>query len=87
MEKSDFFSKEIDGKTPLPSNRAWSRASKKVGPLPSIDQGPEKSESEGAKKGPFCTSMGILATLGLSTEFAPRAEKNIFVGKVASEHP
>ena len=45
----------------------------------------EISESEGAKKGPFC--MGILATLGLSTEFAPRAEKNIFVGKVASEHP
>ena len=83
--KIRLFSKEIDGKTPLPSNRAWSRASKKVGPLPSIDQGPEKSESEGAKKGPFC--MGILATLGLSTEFAPRAEKNIFVGKVASEHP
>ena len=30
----------------------------------------EKSESEAAKKGPFCTStlMGILATLGLSTQ-------------------
>ena len=31
--------------------------------------------------------MGILATLGLSKEFAPRVEKNIFVEKVASEHP
>ena len=45
----------------------------------------EKSEPEGAKKGPFC--MGILATLGLSTEFEPRAEKNIFVDKVVSEYP
>ena len=59
-----FFSREIDGKTPLPSNWAWSRTSKKAGPLPSIDQEPEKSESEGAKKGPFC--MGILVTLSLS---------------------
>ena len=31
--------------------------------------------------------MGILATLGLSTEFAPRAEIIIFVEMVASEHP
>ena len=45
----------------------------------------EKSESEGAKKGLFC--MGILATLGLSTEFEPRAEKHIFVDKVVSEYP
>ena len=30
--------------------------------------------------------MGILATLGLSTEFEPRAEKNIFVDKVVSEY-
>ena len=32
--------------------------------------------------------MGILVTLSLSTENAPRAEKNIFVdNKVVSEHP
>ena len=31
--------------------------------------------------------LGILAALGLSTEFEPRAEKNIFVGKVVSGHP
>ena len=53
MEKVDFLTKKIDGKTPLPSDRAWSRASKKVGPLPSIDQGPKKCESEGAENGPF----------------------------------
>ena len=74
MEKFDFFSKKIECTTPIPFDQAWSRAYKKVGVVHSIDQGPEKSLSEGAKKGPFC--MGILATLGLSTEFAPRAEKN-----------
>ena len=57
----------------------------KVGVAVSIASYAEKCESEGAKQGPFC--MGILATLGLSTEFAPRAEKNIFAEKVASEHP
>ena len=49
-KKVDFLTKKIDGKTPLPSDRAWSRASKKVGPSVSIDQEPEKCESEGAKK-------------------------------------
>ena len=63
-KKVDFLTKKIDGKTPLPSDRAWSRASKKVGPLPSIDQGPEKCEPEGAENGRFC--MGILVTLSLS---------------------
>ena len=59
MEKFDFFSKEIDCKAPLPFDQAWSRAYKKVGPLQSIDQGPKKSESEGAfydtlaENGPF----------------------------------
>ena len=43
----------------------------------------EKSAAQGAKKGRFC--MGILVTLSLSTENAPRAEKNIFVDKVVSE--
>ena len=31
--------------------------------------------------------MGILVTLSLSTENAPRAEKKNFVDKVVSEHP
>ena len=53
--------------------------------MQSIASYDEKSAAQGAKKGPFC--MGILATLGLSTEFEPRAEKNIFVDKVASEYP
>ena len=43
MEKVDFFSKEIDTEASLPFDQAWSRASKKVGPSVSIDQGPEKS--------------------------------------------
>ena len=42
MEKIDFFSRAIDGKTPLPSDQAWSRASKKVGPLPSMTSYAEK---------------------------------------------
>ena len=48
MEKVDFLTKAIDCKAPLPFDQAWSRAYKKVGPLQSIDQGPKKSESEGA---------------------------------------
>ena len=31
--------------------------------------------------------IGILVTLGLSTENAPRAGKNVFADKVASEYP
>ena len=49
----------------------------------------EKSEAQGAKKGPFCKLkliMGILATLSLSTE-TPRAGKNTFVDTVVSECP
>ena len=61
MKKIDFFSREIDGKTPLPSDRAWSRASKKVGPLPSIDQGPEKYASQGAENGHFPIQKRSLA--------------------------
>ena len=76
MEKIDFFSRAIDGKTPLPSDQAWSRASKKVGPSVSIDQEPEKCESEGAKKGRFC--MGILVTLSLSFKKAPIGRKKYF---------
>ena len=53
MEKFDFFSKEIDTEASLPFDQAWSRAYKKVGVVHSIDQGPEKSESEGAENGPF----------------------------------
>ena len=58
MEKLDFKTKAIDGKTPLPSDRAWSRASKNVGPL-KMAQGPEKYESEGAENGHF-----LIYTLG-----------------------
>ena len=53
--------------------------------MKSIASNAEKSAAQGAKKGRFC--MGILVTLSLSTENAPRAEKNIFVDKVVSEHP
>ena len=76
MKKIDFFSWEIDGKTPLPSDRAWSRASKKVGPLQSIASNQEKSGAQGAKKGPFC--MGILVTLSLSKKKAPIGRKKYF---------
>ena len=60
-KKVDFLTKKIDGKTPLPSDRAWSRASKKVGPLPSIDQGPEKYASQGAENGHFPIQKRSLA--------------------------
>ena len=85
MKKVDFFPREIECTTPIPVNQAWSRASKKVGVVHSIASYDEKSAAQGAKKGRFC--MGILVTLSLSTENAPRAEKNIFVDKVVSEHP
>ena len=64
MKKIDFFSRAIDTEASLPFDQAWSRASKKVGPSVSIDQEPEKCESEGAENGRFC--MGILVTLSLS---------------------
>ena len=48
MKNIDFFSKNIECTTPIPFDQAWSRASKKVGVVHSIDQGPKKSESEGA---------------------------------------
>ena len=85
MKNIDFFSEEIETKSFIPFKRAWSREFKNVLLFVSIAPYAEISESEGAKKGPFC--MGILATLGLSTEFEPRAEKNIFVDKVVSEYP
>ena len=47
-EKNRFFSRAIDTEASLPFDQAWSRASKKVGPSVSIDQEPEKCESEGA---------------------------------------
>ena len=53
-EKVDFLTKKIECTTPIPFDQAWSRAYKKVGVMHSIDQGPEKSESdEGAENGPF----------------------------------
>ena len=82
-KKVDFFPRAIDCKASLPFYQAWSRAYKKVGPLQSIASNAEKSAARGAKKGPFC--MGILVTLSLSAGNAPRAEKNNFVDKVASE--
>ena len=75
MKKIDFFSREIERMASLPFDQAWSRASKKSrsGPLQSIASYDEKSAAQGAKKGRFC--LGILVTLGLSTENAPRAGK------------
>ena len=73
MENIDFFSKAIDCKASLPFDQAWSRASKKVGPLQSIASNQEKSGAQGAKKGPFC--MGILVTLSLSKKKAPIGRK------------
>ena len=61
MKKIDFLTKSIDGKTSLPFDQAWSRASKKVGPLPSIDQGPEKYASQGAENGHFPIQKRSLA--------------------------
>ena len=52
--------------------------------MKSIASNAEKSAAQGAKKGRFC--MGILVTLSLSTENAPRAEIFFVVDKV-SEHP
>ena len=46
VEKFDFLTKAIDTEASLPFDQAWSRASKKVGPSVSIDQEPEKCESE-----------------------------------------
>ena len=60
-------------KTPLPSDRAWSRASKKVGPLKSIDQGTEKIFHCGPILARFC--MGILS---LSKKKAPIGLKIFF---------
>ena len=76
MENIDFFSRAIDCKASLPFDQAWSRASKKVGPLQSIASNQEKSGAQGAKKGPFC--MGILVTLSLSKKKAPIGRKKYF---------
>ena len=54
MEKVDFLTKKIECTTPIPFDQAWSRAYKKVGVVHSIDQGPEKSESEGAFYDTLC---------------------------------
>ena len=48
MEKVDFLTKDIECTTPIPFDQARSRAYKKLGVVHSIDQGPEKCESEGA---------------------------------------
>ena len=61
MEKFDFFPKEIVCNTWLPSDRAWSGASKKVHVLQSIDQGPEKYASQGAENGHFPIQKRSLA--------------------------
>ena len=47
--------KKIETTTPIPFDQAWFRAYsyKKVGVVVSIEQGPKKSESEGAENGPF----------------------------------
>ena len=76
MKKSIFFPRAIDCKAPLPFDQAWSRASKKVGPLQSIASNAEKSHARGAENGPFC--MGILVTLSLSKIKAPIGRKKDF---------
>ena len=75
-QKVDFLTKKIECTTPIPFDQAWSRAYKKVGVVHSIDQGPEKSESEGAENARFC--MGILVTLSLSLKKAPIGRKKYF---------
>ena len=75
-KKVDFLTKKIETTTPIPFDQAWSRASKKVGVVVSIASYAEKSESKGAKKGPFC--MGILVTLSLSKKKAPIGLKIFF---------
>ena len=75
-KKVDFLTKKIECTTLIPFDQAWSRACKKVGVVHSIEQGPEKCESEGAENGRFC--MGILVTLSLSKKKALIGLKNIF---------
>ena len=53
VKKSTFLTKKIETTTPIPFEQAWSRAYKKAGVVVLIDQGPKKSESEGAENGPF----------------------------------
>ena len=79
MKKIDFFSWEIDGKTPLPSDRAWSRASKKVGPYHQSIRGPRnmKYASQGAENGHF--RIGY-KNIPASIDDAPKAvqgERNV----------
>ena len=57
MKNFDLFSKKIETTTPIPFERAWSREFKNALLFVSIAPYAEISESEGAKKGPFC--MGI----------------------------
>ena len=83
MKNIDFFSVISYLTVTIPFDRAWSQELKNVLLFVSIASYDEISAAQGAKKGPFC--MGILATLSLGTGNAPRAEKNNFVDKVASE--
>ena len=69
MKNIDFLSREIETKSFIPCNQAWSRASKNVILFVSIASYDEKSAAQGAKKGRFC--MGILVTLSLSKKKAP----------------
>ena len=65
MKNIDFFPRAIDFKASLPFDQAWSQEFKNVLLFVSIASYDEKSAAQGAKKGPFCTHMGILVTLGL----------------------
>ena len=85
MKNIVFFSAISYLTVTIPFDRAWSQEFKNVLLFVSIASYDEKSAAQGAKKGRFC--MGILVTLSLSTENAPRAGKNIFADKVASEYP
>ena len=60
-KKVDFLTKKIECTTPIPFDQTWSRAYKKVGVVHSIDQGPEKSEPEGALYVTLCGRVPVRA--------------------------
>ena len=76
MKNIDFFSVISYLTVTVFSESLWSRALKNTFTVKKAIVGAEKSESQGAKKGPFC--MGILVTLSLSKKKAPIGLKIFF---------
>ena len=60
------------------------RASRASTRFTSVEQASEEGVEEGVK---WALSQLAGLILSLSTEFEPRAEKNVFVDKVVSEYP